>query len=89
MIRNLSQLSGKILNITQPSIWKQNFELKYDDELIGKISSRGAFRPGLIVNILENEWELYSPKERKILLPHTIRSSSAGKEPSSCRRDKD
>ena len=62
MIRNLSQLSGKILNITQPSIWKQNFELKYDDELIGKISSRGAFRPGLIVNILENEWELYSPK---------------------------
>jgi hypothetical protein len=62
MIRNLSQLSGQTLKLIQPSIWKNKFELKYNDELLGKISSRGAFSPGLIIELLENEWELYSPK---------------------------
>jgi hypothetical protein len=62
MIRNLSQLSGQTILITQPSIWKNNFELKYDEELLGKVSAKSAFRSNLIINLFENEWEIYSPK---------------------------
>lgn len=62
MIRNLSQLSGRTLKITQPSIWKNIFELKYEDELLGNIRARSAFSSDLIINLLEMEWEIYSPK---------------------------
>jgi hypothetical protein len=62
MIRNLSQLSGQTIIITQPSIWKNNFELNYEDELLGKIRAKSAFRSDLIINLFENEWEIYSPK---------------------------
>lgn len=62
MIKNLSQLSGQTITITQPSIWKNNFELKYEDTLLGNVKAKSAFRSDLMVNILENEWEIYSPK---------------------------
>lgn len=62
MIRNISQLAGQTLNITQPSVWKNVFELKYGDDLLGKIRSKSALSSNLIVNLLENEWEIYSPK---------------------------
>jgi len=58
---SLSQLSGKILKITQPSIWKNNYELKYDEELIGKITLRNIFSFGLFITVGEDEWEIYKP----------------------------
>jgi hypothetical protein len=61
MIRNLSQLAGETLKIIQPSIWKNKFELKYNDEQLGKISPRGALGFGLIISLMESEWEFYRP----------------------------
>lgn len=62
MIRNLSQLTGQTIKISQPSIWKNEFELKYEDELLGKIRTRNAFSTDLIVELLEGKWEIYSPR---------------------------
>ncbi len=61
MAGSLSHLSGKILIITQPSIWRNNYELKYNEELLGKITPRNAFSFGLFITIGEDEWEIYKP----------------------------
>jgi hypothetical protein len=61
MIKNISHLSGQTIKITQPSVWKNKFEIKCNDELLGNISPRGAFSRGLIIELLESEWEVYSP----------------------------
>ena len=60
MIKRLTQLSGETLNLVQPSVWKNNYEIKHGDELIGTVLLKGfGFR--LIVKILEDEWEIYRP----------------------------
>ncbi len=61
MTESLSHLSGKILSIIQQSIWKNNFEFKYDEELLGKIIPRNVFSFGLFITIGEAEWEIYKP----------------------------
>jgi hypothetical protein len=61
MVKNLSQLSGETLKIIQPSIWKNNYELKYNNELFMRMSPRGIFGFGLIINLTDSEWELYKP----------------------------
>jgi len=62
MIRSLSQLSGQTLNIIQPSVWKNKFEFRFNDDLLGEIKIISVFRSDLIVNLLEKEWEIYSPR---------------------------
>ncbi len=61
MVRNISQLAGQILKISQPSIWKNNYELKLGEELLGKIIPRNIFSFGLSITIGEDEWEIYKP----------------------------
>jgi hypothetical protein len=61
MVRNLSRFSGQILKITQPSIWKKNYEIKYNDELLGKITPENILGTRILISIFENEWEIYKP----------------------------
>lgn len=62
MVTNLSQLTGKLLMLTQPSIWKKNFTLICEDEVLGNVTIRGLFGSNIQVNILGGEWEIYYPK---------------------------
>jgi hypothetical protein len=61
MIKNLSQLSGETLKIIQPSIWKNNYELRHNDELLMKMNPRSVFSFGLIIDSIDSQWELYKP----------------------------
>lgn len=60
-IKNLARFTGRTLNIIQPSIWKNNFEIKYNDEILGTISKHGWFGTDLSVKFFDNEWEIYRP----------------------------
>lgn len=62
MLTHLSQLAGKTLILTQPSIWKKNFEIMYENEVLGKIIITGFFGSNIHVNFMGNDWEIYSPK---------------------------
>ncbi len=62
MITHLSRLAGMTLMLTQPSIWKKNFDLVYEDEILGNVTIRGLFGSNIQVNILGEEWEIYYPK---------------------------
>jgi hypothetical protein len=58
-IKNLSQLAGQTINIVQPSIWKNHFELKVNDQTLGIVNSRGLFRSLLMIKIFDKEWEIF------------------------------
>ncbi len=62
MIIPLSRLAGKTLIITQPSIWKRNYELSYEEEVLGRITVSGFFGSHIMVNFTGDEWELYYPR---------------------------
>lgn len=62
MLTDLSQLAGKTLILTQPSIWKKSFDLIYEDEVMGHVIVRGFFGSIIEVNILGGSWEIYYPK---------------------------
>lgn len=61
MIKNLSQLSGETLKIIQPSLWKNIYELRHNDELLMKMNPRSVFGFGLIIDLMDSQWELYKP----------------------------
>jgi len=61
MTENLSRLAGSTLNIVQMSIWKSNYELRYNDEILGTITRRSIFVPGVILKLFKKEWEIYHP----------------------------
>ncbi len=62
MITHLSQLTGKTLVLTQPSIWKKYFEIRSEDEVLGKIIVSGLFGSRIQANIMGGEWEIYYPR---------------------------
>ena len=61
MISPLSRFTGKTIVISQPSIWKNTFELVYENEVLGKVTIRGFLGSKINVNFMEGEWELYYP----------------------------
>lgn len=60
-MKNLSELIGKRLIVVQPSVWKKNYELRNEDEVIGKFSFPKAFSAKLSVEIESGKWEIYQP----------------------------
>ena len=60
-IKTLSQLAGETLYISQPTIWKFYFDLKYNDEILGKINRKGVFRPVFNISLFDKKWEIYYP----------------------------
>jgi len=62
MITNLSRLTGKILVLTQPSVWKKYFELISENEVLGKITVSGFLGSRIQVNLMGGEWEIYYPR---------------------------
>ncbi len=60
-MKNLSELAGGNLTIVQPSMWKNYFELKHDDEVIGTIRSSKFFGLNMIFKMDNKEWEIYHP----------------------------
>ncbi len=61
MITHLSQLAGKSLLITQPSIWKGEYELIYEEHELGKIKLSGFLGSRIQIKIMGKEWEIYYP----------------------------
>jgi len=60
-MKSLSDLAGEILFIRQPSIWKGNFELIHNEEVLGTIRAKGILGLKVIFKMGNNEWEIYNP----------------------------
>lgn len=60
-IKTMSQLEGQTLEIIQPSIWKNYFEIRYNDQILGNIKTHGWFGSILMVEFFGKEWEIYRP----------------------------
>lgn len=61
-MKNISELVGKTLTIYQPSVWKNIFELKDDDKILGTIRSPKFFRQDITFKMDNLEWVIYFPK---------------------------
>lgn len=61
-IKNLSQLAGHKFNIVQPSIWKNHFEIKYNEQILGTIDKRGFLGMRVYMKIFDKAWEIYLQK---------------------------
>lgn len=61
-IKNLSQLAGHTFNIVQPSIWKNHFEIKYNEQILGTIDKHGLFGTKVQIKIFNKAWEIYPQK---------------------------
>ncbi|HEY6906697.1 MAG TPA: hypothetical protein VI230_04475 [Ignavibacteriaceae bacterium] len=59
MNNKFSKLAGETLTIVQPSIWKNLYELKHQDEVLMKMKPRSVFGFGLIIELDNKEWEFY------------------------------
>jgi len=60
-MKNLSGLAGEILFIHQPSIWKNFYELKNGDEVLGTIRAPRVFSFAMLFKMGNSEWEIYRP----------------------------
>ena len=60
-MKSLSELVGETLFIRQPSIWKRNYELLHDEEVLGTIRSKSFLGRSIIFKMEKNEWEIYQP----------------------------
>jgi hypothetical protein len=60
-MKSLSELAGETLAIHQPSVWKSNYELIHDEEVLGTIRSKGFFGRNIIFKMEKDEWEIYHP----------------------------
>lgn len=59
MNNKFSKLAGETLTIVQPSIWKNLYELRHQDEVLMKMKPRSVFGFGLIIELDHKEWEFY------------------------------
>jgi hypothetical protein len=72
-MKNLSELIGKELLLIQPGIWKQYFELKFNEEIIGTMRITGFFKSRALIKFGKEEYEIYKEKfwSRKTLIRKT------------------
>lgn len=58
-MKTLSEMAGETLIIHQPSVWKNYYEFKHGDEILGTITGKGIFGITMIFKMGNNEWEIY------------------------------
>ena len=61
-MKNLSELVGESLIIYQPSVWKNYYELKHGDKVLGTIRQPKVFSHRILFKLDTHEWEIYFPK---------------------------
>jgi len=61
-MKNISGLIGETLTIYQPSIWKNFYELKHGDNILGTINQPKIFSRRILFKFDNHEWEIYFPK---------------------------
>lgn len=61
-MKNLSELTGETLTIHQPSVWKNYYELRHGDKILGTIRHPKIFSSRIIFKYGNHEWEMYFPK---------------------------
>lgn len=60
-MKNLTEYLGQTLTITQPKWFKNNFELRNGEEIIGEIQLKGFFGTRVLVNAFGLSLEFYKP----------------------------
>ena len=60
-MKSLSKLAGETLAIHQPSVWKNNYEFKHGETLLGTIRSKGFFGTNMFFKMGNDEWQIYRP----------------------------
>lgn len=61
-MKNISELLGETLTIYQPSVWKNFYELKCGDKILGTIIQPKIFSHRILFKVDIHEWEIYFPK---------------------------
>ncbi|GEM_PF-1494215 len=54
---NLASLAGKEILFVQPSLFKNQYQLLLDEEVIGTMAQPRAFSRNAVINLFEKEWE--------------------------------
>jgi len=57
----LSEYLGENILIAQTSVFKRNYEIRANEELIGTIQQKGFFGMTWDVDIQNKKWEIYKP----------------------------
>ena len=60
-MKNLSDYHGQTLIFMQPSVWKNYYELKCNDEILAVVNSVKLFGLKLDIELFDNKWTLYRP----------------------------
>jgi hypothetical protein len=60
-MKNLSELAGETIFIHQPSVWKNYYELKFGEDVLGTIRSKGFFGTNMFFKFGNDEWQIYRP----------------------------